>query len=70
MAGAVAANVSAAYIAANPAVLNVVVFFNLPCEVVLDVDRALDDGVATTGKVMTDAACTAGGTAVRTFVPL
>lgn len=69
MAGA-AANASAAYVAANPAVINVIIFFNLPCEVVLDVDRALDDGVDTSGKVMTDAACTAGGTAVRTFVPL
>ena len=66
-----AANASAGYIAANPAVLNVVVFFNLPCEVVLDVDRALDDGVATTRKVMVDAAtCNGGNTAVRTFVPL
>jgi len=69
MAGAVA-NATAGYVTANPGVLNVIVFFNLPCEVVLDADRALDDGVDTTGKVMTDAACTAGGTAVRTFVPL
>jgi prepilin-type N-terminal cleavage/methylation domain-containing protein len=69
IAGSVA-NASAAYVAANPAVLNVVIFFNLPCEVVLDVDRALDDGVDTSGKVMTDVACTAGGTALRTFVPL
>ena len=68
-----AANASAAYVLANAAVLNVVIFFNLPCEVVLDVDRALDDGVGTTGKVMTDfapAVCPAGGTALRTFVPL
>lgn len=65
-----AANASAAYVLANAAVPNVIIFFNLPCEVVLDVDRALDDGVATTGKVMTDAACPAGGTALRTFVPL
>jgi prepilin-type N-terminal cleavage/methylation domain-containing protein len=69
IAGAVA-NTTAAYVAANKGVLNVIIFYNLPCEVVLDVDRALDDGVATTGKVMTDAACTAGGTALRTFVPL
>ena len=71
MAGA-AANAPASYTgaAANPGVINVIIFFNLPCEVVLDVDRALDDGVALTGKVMTDAACNAGGTAVRTFVPL
>lgn len=63
-------NTSAAYTAANPSVKNVVVLFNLPCEVVIDIDRALDDGVDTSGKVMTVAACTAGGTAVRTFVPL
>lgn len=72
MAGA-AANASATYVAANPGVLNVIIFFNLPCEVVLDVDRALDDGLDLSGKVMTDAAapgCPAGGTAVRTFVPL
>ena len=70
MAGA-AANVTAAYTAANPSVRNVLVFYNLPCEVVLDVDRALDDGVATTGKVMVDANnCNGGTTAVRTFIPL
>lgn len=72
MAGA-AANATAAYVAANPGILNVIIFFNLPCEVVLDVDRALDDGLDLSGKVMTDAAapgCPAGGTAVRTFVPL
>jgi prepilin-type N-terminal cleavage/methylation domain-containing protein len=72
IAGAVA-NTTAAYQAANPGVVNVVIFFNLPCEVVLDVDRALDDGVGTSGKVMTDfapAVCPAGGTAVRTFIPL
>jgi prepilin-type N-terminal cleavage/methylation domain-containing protein len=66
-----AANTSAAYVAANPAVRNVVVLFNLPCEVVLDIDRALDDGVPTTGKVMVNAAtCNGGASAVRTFVPL
>ena len=69
MAGA-AANTVAAYTTVNPAVQNVIVFFKLPCEVVLDVDRALDDGVSTSGKVRTDVACTAGGVAVRTFVPL
>jgi len=69
VAGAVA-NATAAYTTANASVVNVIIFFNLPCEVVLDVDRAIDDGVSTTGKVMTDVACTAGQTAVRTFVPL
>lgn len=71
MAAATAANTSNAYTKANPSVRNVVVLFNLPCEVVLDLDRALDDGDSTTGKVMTSAACTATlGTAPRTFVPL
>jgi prepilin-type N-terminal cleavage/methylation domain-containing protein len=67
-----AAYATAAYraVTANPSVVNVIIFYNLPCEVVLDVDRALDDGVSTTGKVMTDVACTAGRTALRTFVPL
>lgn len=69
LAGAVA-NATVAYTTANPSVVNVIIFYNLPCEVVLDVDRALDDGVSTTGKVMTDVACTAGGTALKTFVPL
>ena len=69
MAGA-AVNTVATYTAANPAVQNVIVFFKLPCEVVIEVDRALDNGDTNTGKVMTDVACTAGGVAVRTFVPL
>jgi len=67
----VAVNATAAYVTANPSVQNVIIFYNLPCEVVLDVDRALDNGVVTTGKVMVDAAtCNGGATAVRTFIPL
>ncbi len=70
MAGA-AANATLAYTTANPSVRNVLIFYNLPCEVVLDIDRALDNGVPTSGKVMVDAAtCNGGTTAVRTFVPL
>lgn len=69
MAGA-AANSIGTYTSANPAVQNVIVFFFLPCDVVLEVDRALDDGAPLSGKVMTDAACNAGATAVRTFIPL
>ena len=65
-----AANTSAAYLLANPAVRNVIIFFNLPCEVVLDVDRALDDGVDTSGRAMGIVACTAGGSLTRYFVPL
>lgn len=67
------ATTNAAYPAANAAVKNVIVFYNLPCEVVLDVDRALDDGDGLTGKAQTSlapAACTPGSTAPRFFVPL
>jgi prepilin-type N-terminal cleavage/methylation domain-containing protein len=68
MAGA--ANAAATYRTENPSVQNVIIFFNLPCDVVLDVDRALDDGLSDKGKVMTGVACTAGATAVNTFIPL
>lgn len=64
---------NATYPAGNAAVRNVIVFYNLPCEVVLDVDRALDDGDPATGKAQTNfapAVCPAGGTATRYFVPL
>lgn len=70
MAVADVTNTSAAYIAANPAVKNVIIFFNLPCEVVIEVDRSLDDGVDTTGRARGIAACTAGGSLTRYFVPL
>ena len=71
MAAATAANTSAAYVAANPAVRNVIVLFDLPCEVVLELDRSLDDGAPGAGKVMTLLGTCAGGTsAARTFVPL
>ena len=74
MAGA-AANADATYGTANPSVLNVIIFYNLPCDVVREVDRALDDGNPATGKVMVDpascnTAANAGGTAVQTYVPL
>ena len=68
-----AANNNATYPGAFPAVKNVIVFYNLPCEVVLDVDRALDDGDGATGKAQTNfapAVCPPGGTAARFFVPL
>jgi prepilin-type N-terminal cleavage/methylation domain-containing protein len=67
----VAVNATAGYVTANPSVQNVIIFYNLPCEVVLDVDRALDDGAPGSGKVWTDTAtCNGGATAVRTFIPL
>lgn len=70
MAVANTANTSAAYLLANPTVQNVIIFFNLPCEVVIEVDRSLDDGVDTTGRAMGVVACTAGGSLARYFVPL
>lgn len=70
MASTTAARTNAAYFAANGSVKNVIIFYNLPCEVVLDVDRALDDGVDSTGKAGTNVPCVAGGTAARFFVPL
>jgi prepilin-type N-terminal cleavage/methylation domain-containing protein len=68
MAGA--ANATAPYRTENPSVLNVIIFYTLPCDVVLEVERALDNGDPQSGKVMTDAVCAPGATAVRTFVPL
>ncbi len=70
MVQATVATTNAAYPGAFPAVKNVIVFYNLPCEVVLDVDRALDDGVSNSGKAQTSVLCTAGATAARFFVPL
>jgi type II secretory pathway pseudopilin PulG len=67
------ANTNAGYPAANPAIRNVVVFINLPCDVILEVDRALDDANSATGRAQTSlapAVCPAGGTALRYFVPL
>jgi hypothetical protein len=70
MAANTAGNTSAAYLAANPAVRNVIIFYNLPCEVVIEVDRALDDGDSTAGRARGSVACTAGGSLARYFVPL
>jgi prepilin-type N-terminal cleavage/methylation domain-containing protein len=71
MAAATAANTSAAYLVANPTVRNVIVLFDLPCEVVLELDRAMDDGAPGSGKVMTVTGnCLGGASAARTFVPL
>lgn len=68
------ANTSAAYTGANPTVRNVIVFFNLPCEVVIEVDRALDDGVDNAGRAMGAGAVAtcppAGGVLTRYIVPL
>ena len=72
MAVANAANTTAAYVAANIAVKNVIIFYNLPCEVVYEVDRALDDGNRITGRAMLDAIadCAPDSTVARYFVPL
>lgn len=65
-----AANTSAAYLAANPGVRNVILILNLPCEVVIEVDKALDETNDSTGKAMSGAACVPGGTAARYIVPI
>jgi prepilin-type N-terminal cleavage/methylation domain-containing protein len=69
----VAGNTNATYPAAFPSVRNVIIFVNLPCEAILEVDRVLDDGDSATGRAQSSlapAACPAGGTAARYFVPL
>ena len=72
MAVANTANTSAAYVAANPAVKNVIIFINLPCEVAFEVDRALDDGNRITGRARQDATadCAPDTTVARYVVPL
>lgn len=70
IAAATAANTSAAYLTANPGVRNVILLFNLPCEVVLEVDRALDDANDSTGKAMSNVPCVAGNSAARYIAPL
>lgn len=42
----------AGFTAANPAVRNAIIFNNLPCEVVVEVDNKTDNGSGTTGKSM------------------
>ncbi|MBC7919366.1 MAG: hypothetical protein H7Y28_16305, partial [Rhodoferax sp.] len=67
----IAGATNAAYLAAFPAVRNVIILYNLPCEVVSEVDAALDDGGFQTGRSQASvAACTAGGTVARYWVPL
>ncbi len=70
MASNVAAITNAAYVTAYPSVRNVIVFYNLPCDVILELERSLDDGNDQTGRARGSAACTAGGTTVRYWVPL
>lgn len=65
------ARTSALYGTAFPTVTNVIIFYNLPCEVVSEVDRALDDGGFQTGRAQASVAvCTAGGVVQRYWVPL
>ncbi len=66
-----AARTSAAYAAAFPTVSNVILLYNLPCEVVSEVDLALDDGAFQAGRSQASgAACTAGNVIARYWVPL
>ncbi|KAF0161919.1 MAG: prepilin-type N-terminal cleavage/methylation domain-containing protein [Rhodocyclaceae bacterium] len=48
--------------AANPAARNAILFQNLTCEIVTEIDNKIDDGVATTGRAMAAAACVSGAT--------
>ncbi|MGQ0711805.1 MAG: prepilin-type N-terminal cleavage/methylation domain-containing protein [Rhodoferax sp.] len=71
IAQATGARTSAAYVAAFPTVSNVILLYNLPCEVVSEVDLALDDGGFQTGRSQASgAACTAGNVVARYWVPL
>ncbi len=66
-----AAVTNAAYNTAYPSVTNVIVLYNLPCEVVAEVDLSLDDGGFQTGRAQSSvAACVAGNTVPRYWVPL
>lgn len=49
----------AGFAAANPGVRNAILFSNLPCEVVIEVDNKIDDGSGSTGKAM-GTACASG----------
>ena len=52
----------AGFAAANPAARNAIVFQNLSCEVVTEVDNKIDDGVITGGRAMAAAACVSDAT--------
>lgn len=63
MASAATANgLVAGFTAANPAARNAILFQNLTCEIVTEIDNKIDDGVATTGRAMAAAACVSGAT--------
>lgn len=65
------ARTSAAYTAAFPTVSNVIIFYNLPCEVVSEVDNSMDDGGFQTGRAQASvAACAAGNVVPRYWMPL
>ena len=49
------------FAAANPAARNAILFFNLPCDVAIEVDTKMDDGQLTGGKGMGSAACATAG---------
>ncbi|MCF8211519.1 MAG: prepilin-type N-terminal cleavage/methylation domain-containing protein [Rhodoferax sp.] len=67
----VAASTATAYVTAYPSVANVIVLYNLPCEVVSEVEAALDDGGFQTGRARSSVpTCVAGATVPRYWVPL
>jgi prepilin-type N-terminal cleavage/methylation domain-containing protein len=48
------------FTAANPAARNAIAFFNLPCDIVMEVDNKVDDGVLATGRGFATAPCVSG----------
>jgi prepilin-type N-terminal cleavage/methylation domain-containing protein len=46
------------FVTFNPSARNAILFFNLPCDVALEVDNKIDDGSLTTGFGVGSAACT------------
>jgi len=58
VASATADALAPGFAANNPSARNAILFFNLPCDIALEVDTKLDDGVLTTGFILGSAACT------------
>lgn len=50
----------------NPAVRNAIVFFNLPCSIVNEVDIKIDNGAALTGRAVSSLDCNAAANARST----
>lgn len=59
---AIAAGLVPAFAARNPTARNAILFFNLPCDVALEVDNKIDDGTMTLGYGVGSANCINAGT--------